>query len=305
MLCQMCAILESGAKHSLVWEWPLVGLSDPDARPDVQWSPAEASAVVAWHREAVALESAKMHLMLLTGKTTPKVKNELPSADDDNFQKQIRASWWQAARTGRQGREGQRRRSLLRPGRDLHDAGPARPRDRSHSFSRHQNGWPMLYFALLSSLLLGDGVHETLSARRSPHLASPDVSQSTPSHPLQPRRAEIAALVSWCLVRLSNGGKDPLDKTALSLFACCGAALAIRLDRMAVSGDMRGCSRALFLAVLNGTSISGPEPVNFSIGRIPSESTAKDIISARISFPTRDAIVPRLDRLPRGSRRAW
>ena len=91
MLCQMCAILESGAKHSLVWEWPLVGLSDPDARPDVQWSPAEASAVVAWHREAVALESAKMHLMLLTGKTTPKVKNELPSADDDNFQKQIRA----------------------------------------------------------------------------------------------------------------------------------------------------------------------------------------------------------------------
>ena len=37
----------------------LLGLSDPDARPDVHWFRAEASAVIAWHREAAALETAR------------------------------------------------------------------------------------------------------------------------------------------------------------------------------------------------------------------------------------------------------
>ena len=32
----------------------LLGLSDPDARSDVHWPPAEASAVIAWHKEAAA-----------------------------------------------------------------------------------------------------------------------------------------------------------------------------------------------------------------------------------------------------------
>ena len=54
MLCQIYRILESGAKdnvHDLVWGGPLLELSDPDARPDVLWSPAKASAVVARHRK--------------------------------------------------------------------------------------------------------------------------------------------------------------------------------------------------------------------------------------------------------------
>ena len=62
MLCQIYGTPESAAKdsgHDLAWGWPLLGLSDPDARPDVHWSPGEASAVVAWHREAAALESAR------------------------------------------------------------------------------------------------------------------------------------------------------------------------------------------------------------------------------------------------------
>ena len=46
VLCQICGILESAANdssHDLAWDWPLLGLSDPDARPDVHWSPIEAS----------------------------------------------------------------------------------------------------------------------------------------------------------------------------------------------------------------------------------------------------------------------
>ena len=72
--------------------------------------------------------------------------------------------------------------------------------------------------------------------------------------------------------------------------------------RLAFSGDKRGRSRALFFAVLNGTHNSDPEPVRFSCdpenwayGRIPSESTAKATISARMSFPTRAGTVPLLD----------
>ena len=38
-----------------IWHgWPLLGLSDHNAGPDVHWSPAKASAVIAWHREAAA-----------------------------------------------------------------------------------------------------------------------------------------------------------------------------------------------------------------------------------------------------------
>ena len=109
MLCQMYRILESGAKdngHDLVWGWPLLGLSDPDARPSVHWSPAKASAVIAWHREAAALERAKKQLMTPTGKATPKLKSEHPSDDDDNLQNQIRAVVKQTLQAKQQGQGG-------------------------------------------------------------------------------------------------------------------------------------------------------------------------------------------------------
>ena len=138
------------------WRKSGVGLSvarTVRSRPDVHWSPAEASAVVAWHREADALESAKKQLMTPIGKATPKVKNELPSDDDDNLEMQIRGGKadpsGETAKTGRHGCEGQRRRGKLRPSRDFREADPARHLDRSHP--RHQNGWPMFFFSLLSS----------------------------------------------------------------------------------------------------------------------------------------------------------
>ena len=98
MLCQIFGILESVVKdsgHDLAWVWPLLGLSNPGARPHVHWSRAEASAVHARHREAAALESAKKQLMTPVRKATPKVKSELPS-DDDSLQKQNRAAVKQA-----------------------------------------------------------------------------------------------------------------------------------------------------------------------------------------------------------------
>ena len=119
-------------------------------------------------------------------------------------------------------------------------------------------------------------------------------------------RAGIVALIACCPVRLSTGDFGPLGEI-VSLPACTqqsiyrGAAMASRLDPLAFSGDKRGPSKAL----LNGTSISDPEPVNFSCDpenwasrQSASVTTAKDIISARISFPARAAIVPLLDWLP-------
>ena len=79
LMCQIRGILDSAAKdsgHDLTLGWALVCLSIPDARPDVQWSPADASAVIAWYREAAALGMAKKQLVAPTGTGTPKVKSE-------------------------------------------------------------------------------------------------------------------------------------------------------------------------------------------------------------------------------------
>ena len=81
-------------------------------------------------------------------------------------------------------------------------------------------------------------------------------------------RAGIVALMSCCLVRFSTVGLGPAGEI-ISLPACMqrsirrDAALASRLGPLACSGDMGGRSKALFYAVLNGTSISDPELVNF------------------------------------------
>ena len=243
----------------------MVGLSDPDARPE-------------------NADSCR-------GKADPSGKTEAQ---------------------GRQGREGQRWRGKLRPGRDLHDAGSARPRDRSHCFPRNQNGWPLFFAFPSSSSSQEDGVHG-ICQRRDRHssfpsqlsaASDPDASQPTSWRVLQPPRSTswIVALMSCCLVRLSNGGMGFLTRLLSHYLRAPGvtfAALASRLDPLAFSGDKRGRSNVLFLAVLNGTSISDPEPVNVSrdpenwaCGQATSESAAKDVISARISFPTRAATVP-------------
>ena len=81
-------------------------------------------------------------------------------------------------------------------------------------------------------------------------------------------QAGIVALVSCCLARLSNGGSDPPDETALSSpartqrSACRGATLASRLDPLVPRGDKRGRSKALFFTVLHGASIADSDFCN-------------------------------------------
>ena len=113
--------------------------------------------------------------------------------------------------------------------------------------------------------------------------------------------ARIVVLFSCCLVRLSTGGLGVSLPARTQRTICRGAALA-SLDPLAFSGDNRGRCKAQFFAVLNGTAISDPErvrfscdPENWAYGQATSESTAKDIISARISSPAPAAIVPLLD----------
>ena len=70
--------------------------------------------------------------------------------------------------------------------------------------------------------------------------------------------AGIVAFISCCLVRLSKGGLGPPDDIALSLLACTPrslcrcAALASRLDPLALSVNKRGRTKAQLFAVLNG-----------------------------------------------------
>ena len=84
--------------HELVGSSPLLGLSGPDARPNVQWSPAEASAVDAQHR-AGAPEATKIQLMAPSGGRTSQTKSDNLSNDHhgDNLRKQTRAAMKHAA----------------------------------------------------------------------------------------------------------------------------------------------------------------------------------------------------------------
>ena len=66
----------------------------------------------------------------------------------------------------------------------------------------------------------------------------------------QEARAGIVFLLSWCLVRLSNGGSGPLEETALSSPACTQPS---RPDSLVPSGDERGRSKAfVFHCALQG-----------------------------------------------------
>ena len=154
LMCQIRGILDSAPKdggHDLTLGWALVCLSIPDARPDVQWSPADASAVIAWYREAAALEMAKKQLVAPTGTGTPKVKSENLL---DRSQKQIRAAAKEVLQVEQQGRGrggggGKRRRGKLSAGRGLDHEYPARLRDRERRFPPSQSDWPM-FFALIA-----------------------------------------------------------------------------------------------------------------------------------------------------------
>ena len=116
------------------------------------------------------------------------------------------------AGTRRQGCKGQRRRGKLRQRRDFRDVGPARPRDRARRFLPFQSGRPM-FFPLIHSFSreteFTKFVSEENATARSRH-ASRRRRIPMPRHRARCNRHEAravtAALISCCLVRLSNGG---------------------------------------------------------------------------------------------------
>ena len=62
LLHHIHAVLESAARdpaHEMQWRWPILGIQDPDGLALVPRAPAEQSAVVAYHKERMALEAAR------------------------------------------------------------------------------------------------------------------------------------------------------------------------------------------------------------------------------------------------------
>ena len=149
------------------------------------------------------------------------------------------------------------------------------PRDREQQFPLHQSDW-LLIFALMPSFSRETEFTKFVS-EGSPQLV-PIPLQSGVGSRWQIARAVVRAVTATkhepglspscrvCLARLSNGGLGPPEIVSLPACTrrsiCRGAAMPSRLHPLAFSGDKRGRSKAPFFSVLNGTSISDPEPVN-------------------------------------------
>ena len=109
------------------------------------------------------------------------------------------------------------------------------------------------------------------------------------------------AMWVWALLTRS---RSHLACTQRSI--CLGAALASHLDPLTLSGDKRGLAKLCDLLCpkehlfqIHNLSVVHPTQTTGPTDDTPSETSAKDIISARISFSPRAAIFPLLDRLPR------
>ena len=280
--------------------WPLLGLSQPSAQPNI---PAMRRAVQV-RRQGQGSKGAEPK------KAGPQDKSENRSRNhhDDNLRKQIRTvvkhavpnNWDREART-----QGPKMARQTETGRDLHDVGPAHPRDRARRLPPNPSGWP-LFFALISSLsseteftnfvsekIATVRARHTTKRRRIPMPASPRHRARCDCHET---RAGIVALLSCCLVRLSNRGWA-LHSSELPW---------TRWLPVAVS---EGAAK-LFFAVLNGTPVSDPEPFKFSCdpddwayGQATSESPAKISLHSR-QFPCSccNCTVTRLASQMRGAR---
>ena len=185
------------------------------------------------------------------------------------------------ARSGRQGCKGHTRRGKLRPGRDLHEPGPARPRVRSHCFPRQQNGW-CTFFAVRSS-------HNSRLCR-IPMPASPRHRARCNRHEA---RSGIIAFVSsygsameaWVLLmRLSHCQRARSEVFAVVALqrAAWTRWLSVVVSKAASKLCSQLCStehtcQTQNLSIFHATQSTGP--TDASLGR-------------RISFPIRAVIVP-------------
>ena len=282
LVCQICRVCHKGQ---------LRGLSDSNARPDVHWLPAEASAVVALHREAAALETArKQHRELALARA-------VPTRPDVPVERQ--------ANQGRQQGQGNK-------GAKAEGGGATSDR--------------VLIFRILAQLVLAtvhgssrdikvggpccridvlffprNRVYE-ICRRGDRHSPCPSTTQGGAGSRCPPAHAIVRAAIATkrepglsSSYRVVSYG-SPMEVWALLVRSLSlpaytqrsirrGAALASRLDPLASSGGEHGRCKTQFFAVLNGTAISDPEPVRFSCdpgnwahSQATSESTAKDII---------------------------
>ena len=220
--------------------WPLLGLSDPDAQPDVHGSPAEASEC---HRLAKGNGRAR------DGKETAYGTNweeDAQGQERENFRPRRQLAKTdscyggtspscQTARTqGSKSAKAEDGGAELRPGRDHHGADPAR---------RQTKAGGLCFFALISSFSKRNRVHE-ICQRGDRHSSFPSQLKSDVGSRCQPARAIVRAVT----VAFSS-------PACTQRSICRGAASASRLDLLAFSDNKRGRSKALFFAVLN-------EPVN-------------------------------------------
>ena len=179
-------------------------------------------------------------------------------------------------------------------------------RPRKTQILSKKSGWHQ-FFALLSSSggetefarVVGDVVGD-VRQRRILMLASPRRRAHCKRN--EPR-AGIDALVTCCLVRLSSGGVGlprELQTPCTQQMFCRGASLASRLNLLAFAGDKRGRSKALLLAVLDGSPFTHPAPASFASdpdlwahgqtfpktsAKKSSRHTGRDRAALRLSFP--------------------
>ena len=206
LVCQIFGILQSAAKdngHDLAGSSPLLGLPGPDPRPNVLWSPAEASAVDARHREAGAPEATKKQLMAPTEGERPKPRARISPTTTTATTCESRPN----RRNRKRERKGQSSRAKSRLGHDLHDAGPPHPRGRARQFPRHVFCIDFLFSRetevskLVSEEITTPRARHTSRRRRIPMPASPHQRARCNRHAA---RARIVALISCSLVRLST-----------------------------------------------------------------------------------------------------
>ena len=216
--------------HDLTWGGSCWVSPIPMPGQTSHWSPAEASAVIAWHREAAALETAKKLLNVAHKKGNAKGQEARTFRRRRQLAKAQALYESRSRCIGGQGRKGQRRRGSMRPGRDIDHGYPARMHHRERRCPPRQSGCSM-FFALLASFsketefrkFVGEAIATArfrLKARRCriPMLASPCRRARCNCHEA---RAWIVAVMSCCLVRLSNGGLSLPDETVSRSFPAC------------------------------------------------------------------------------------
>ena len=98
LLHHIYAVLESASQdpsHETEWGWPILGIQDPEGRLLPPGPPAEQSAVVAYHKERVALDAARKSMG-----ASASTASETSASVAAHFEKEIQAEFERRQREG-------------------------------------------------------------------------------------------------------------------------------------------------------------------------------------------------------------